>query len=45
MEDNDPHVINAVMGPALNLASPQSKLAPALLKLFQELLLTDYAYI
>jgi hypothetical protein len=31
MGDNDPEVIEGLMGPALNLASPQSELAPALL--------------
>ena len=32
MGDNDPEMIEALKGPALNLASPQSKLAPALLE-------------
>jgi len=45
MGDNDPHVIKGLMGPVLNLTSPQSKIAPALLELFQEVLLTDNAYI
>ncbi|MDZ7579139.1 MAG: hypothetical protein U5R30_00550 [Deltaproteobacteria bacterium] len=45
MGDNDPHVIKDLMGPILNLTSPQSKLAPRLLKLFQEVLLKDDAYI
>ena len=45
MGDNDPHVINDLMGPVLNLASPQSDLAPALLKLFQEVLLQDTHYV
>lgn len=45
MGDNDPHVINGLKGPALNLASPQSSLAPALLNLFQKILLPDEAYI
>lgn len=44
MGDNIPHVINDLMGPVLNLASPQSDLAPALLKLFQRVLLRDTAY-
>lgn len=45
MGDNDPHIINNLIGPALNLASPQSKHAPALLDLFKEVLLSDTAYL
>jgi len=45
MGDNDPHAINDLMGPVLNLTSPQSNLAPALLDLFREFLLHDTAYI
>ena len=45
MGDNDPRVINDLIGPVLNLASPQSDLAPALLKMFQKVLLQDTAYI
>lgn len=45
MGDNDPHVINELKGPALNLASPQSNLAPALLDLFREVLLQDPSYV
>jgi hypothetical protein len=45
MGDNDPRVINDLIGPVLNPASPQSDLAPALLEMFQELLLQDTAYI
>jgi len=45
MGSNEPHVINDLMGPVLNLASPQSELAPALLKLFQRVLLQDSCYI
>lgn len=45
MGDNDPHAINDLMGPVLNLTSPQSNLAPALLDLFREFLLQDTAYI
>lgn len=32
MGDNDPRTIKDLKGPVLNLASPQSKLAPAILK-------------
>ena len=45
MGDNDSDVINDLMGPVLNLASPQSNIAPALLKLFQGVLLKDNVYI
>lgn len=45
MGDNDPIVIEELKGPALNLASPQSNLAPALLDLFREVLLPDTAYL
>lgn len=45
MGDNDPNVIDGLKGPALNLASPQSNLAPALLVLFREALLQDIAYV
>ncbi len=45
MGDNDLHAINDLMGPVLNLSSPQSNLAPALLNLFQKVLLHDTAYI
>jgi hypothetical protein len=45
MGDNDPNVIKELMGPVLNIMSPQSDLAPALLKVFQKLLLPDTAYV
>jgi hypothetical protein len=45
MGSDDPHIINDLKGPVLNLASPQSELAPALLKLFQRVLLQDSGYI
>ena len=45
MGRNDPQAINDLKGPVLNLASPQSELAPALLKLFQRVLLQDSDYI
>jgi hypothetical protein len=43
--DNDPIVIEELKGPALNLASPQANLAPALLDLFREVLLQDTPYL
>lgn len=45
MGDDDPRIINDLIGPALNLASPQSNLAPALLYLFRNVLLQDTAYV
>ena len=45
MKDNDPHIISELKGPALNLASPQSSLAPALLDLVRNVLLQDREYI
>jgi hypothetical protein len=45
MGDDDPHIIRDLMGPALNLASPQSNYAPALLDLFRNVLLKDAAYV
>jgi hypothetical protein len=43
--ENDPLVIDELKGPALNLASPQTDLAPHLLRLLQEVLLQDTAYV
>jgi hypothetical protein len=45
MKDNDPHIISELKGPALNLGSPQSDLAPALLDLVRNVLLRDKEYI
>jgi hypothetical protein len=42
---DDPRIIDDLKGPVLNLASPQSSLAPAVLALFEEVLLPDAAYI
>lgn len=39
------HDIDALKGPVLNLASPQSKMAPAILKLFQNMLIQDKVYV
>jgi len=43
--DNDPIVIEELKGPALNLASSQSNLAPALLDLFRKVLFQDTPYL
>jgi len=42
---DDPHAISDLKGPALNVGSPQSNLAPALLNLFREILLHDKEYL
>ncbi len=45
MGDSDPETIRELQGPSLNLCSPQTKLAPAILELFKNVLLPDEAYI
>ena len=45
MHDDDPDVIDELKGPILNLASPQSNLAPAILELIETVVLRDRAYI
>jgi len=45
MKDDDPNVVAALKGPTLNLGSPQSSLAPAILDLVQNVLLQDEAYV
>jgi hypothetical protein len=42
---NDPALAAEMRGPCLNLGSPQSKAAPALLELAQTVLLADPAYV
>ncbi len=42
---NDPQIIRELRGPDLNLLSPQSKYAPALLRMLQTVLLKDPKYI
>ena len=41
---DDPTVISEMQGPILNKASPQSKYAPAFLKLVKDVVLSDPAY-
>ncbi|GEM_PF-283311 len=43
--DDDPRSIADLKGPALNLGSPQSRLAPAILELVKNVLLADQAYV
>lgn len=45
MGDDDPLVMEQLCGPALNLGSPQSALAPAILEIVKNTVLRDPAYI
>jgi hypothetical protein len=45
LRSSDKRDIDELQGPVLNLLSPQSKIAPALLNLFKDALLGDRAYI
>lgn len=45
MGDSDPETIRELKGLSLNLCSPQTELAPAILELFRNVLLPDDAYI
>lgn len=45
LKDDDPHIIADLKGPCLNLASPQSRLAPAILDAVRNILLQDEAYV
>lgn len=45
MGDDDPRIIKELKGPVLNLASPQSKLAPAILEIVKNVVLKDKHYI
>jgi len=45
MGDNDPEIIRDLQGPVLNMGSPQSNLAPAILKLVKDVVLQDRSYI
>ncbi len=42
---NDRSVIEEMLGPNLNVLSPQSKIAPQILKMFKDVLLVDVDYI
>jgi hypothetical protein len=44
LRDDDPEMIRDLMGPSLNLMSPQSKLAPAILEMVRDAL-RDEAYV
>jgi hypothetical protein len=45
MKDDDPEVLASLKGPALNLGSPETALAPALLELTRTVLLRDGDYV
>ena len=45
MRDDSPEIIEELKGPSLNMASPQSNLAPAILELVKEALLQDKSYV
>ena len=45
LHDDDPQMISALMGPCLNLGSPQTELGDALLDLVRDVLLQDEAYV
>lgn len=45
LKDDNPKFLAELQGPALNVGSPQSRLAPILLKLVKEVLLQDDAYV
>ncbi len=42
---NDPDVIKELQGPALNITSPQSEIAPAILKIVKDVLRSDKNYL
>ncbi len=45
MGDDDPEIIKDLQGPILNMGSPQSSLAPAILEIMKGIILQDSAYI
>src|SRR5208283_716042 len=45
MKEDDPLIVSELKGPSLNLASPQSRHAPAILELVTNVLLQDSSYI
>ena len=44
LRDDDPHTIAELKGPSLDLGSPQSRLAPSILEIFNTVLLSDIEY-
>ena len=45
MGDDDPEIIKDLQGPILNMGSPQSSSAPAILEIVKDIILQDIAYI
>ena len=45
MGDDDPEIIKDLQGPVLNMGSPQSSLALAILEIVKDIILQDSAYI
>lgn len=45
MRDDDPEIIKDLQGPVLNMGSPQSSLAPAILEIVKDIILQDSAYV
>ena len=45
LRDSDPMIVDSLKGPALNLGSPETELAPALLELARNVLLRDVAFV
>ncbi len=45
MRDGSPEMIEELQGPILNMGSPQSSLAPAILKIVKDIILQDCAYV
>ena len=45
MGDDDTEIIKDLQGPILNMGSPQSGLAPAILRIVKDIILQDSAYI
>ena len=45
MRNSDPETIRQLQGPVFNIGSPQSKLAPAIMKVVEDILLQDELYL
>ena len=45
MKDDSPEIIEQLQGPVLNMGSPQSSLAPAILEIVKDMVLQDSAYV
>jgi len=45
MRDDSPRMIEELQGPILNMGSPQSSLAPAILQIVKDIILQDKAYV